>query len=167
LQKRRLQLMSVSPPHEIAACGQDFVLPMMRISLRVLISGLALSVFLAGCATGNNKRAESVMLPTDPQAQRGQLRQSGAKETRLAAFCKAPPQGQSAAATATIKSDCDRLLPLTPDASVFEKGNGVYVVSFQRGLTQAELCGGGQSNKGFCMGLVPGDTLTTMHFVAR
>ena len=147
--------------------GQGFVLPMMRICRRVLISGLALSVFLAGCATGNKKSAESVMLPTDPEAMRSQLRQSGAKETTLAAFCKAPPQGQSAAATATIKSNCDRLLPLTPDASVFEKGNGVYIVSFQRGLTQAELCGGGHSNKGFCTGLMPGDTLTTMHFVAR
>jgi hypothetical protein len=107
------------------------------------------------------------MLPTNPEAQRSQLRQSGAKETTLAAFCKAPPQAQSAAGTATIKSNCDRLLPLTPNASVFEKGNGVYVVSFQRPLTQAELCGSGQSNKGFCTGLLPGDILNSMHFVAR
>jgi hypothetical protein len=159
--------MSVSLPHGIAACGQGFVLPMMRICLKVLIAGLALPVLLAGCATGSNKSAEPVTLPTNPESQRAQLSQSGAKETTLAAFCKAPPPAQSAAGTASIKSTCDRLLPLTPDASVFDKGNGVYVVLFQRPLSQAELCGPGPSNKPFCTGLRPGDMMNTMVFSTR
>src|SRR5262245_3453538 len=140
---------------------------MLRIGFKVLISGLALSVMMAGCAPGNNKSAEPLVLPTNPEAQRGKLRQSGAKETTLAAFCKAPPPAQSAAGTASIKSTCDRLLGLAPDASVFDAGNSVYVVSFKRPLSQAQLCGNGPSNKPFCTGLRPGDMMNSMFFSTR
>lgn len=139
---------------------------MIRLLVQFFVSGVALSVLLAACVT-ENKRQPVIMAPMEPASQRAQLRQSGAKETTLGAFCKAPPRTETAAGTSAITTTCGRLATVATDASVFDKGNGVYTVLFTRPVGQADLCGGGQPKKGICSGLRPGDTLNTMHFTAR
>ncbi len=138
----------------------------MRPFFKLLIAGSALPVLLSACVT-ENKKQPVIMAPMEPSAQRAHLRQSGATETTLGAFCKSPPRTATPEGTSSIKTTCGRLQGVASDASVFHKGNGVYTVLFNRPITQADLCSGGQPKKGICAGLLPGDTLTTMHFTAR
>ena len=136
-----------------------------RMMRRLFIFGSVLPVLLGACVT-ENKKQPVIAAPMEPAAQRAHLRQSGATETTLGAFCNAPPQVQTPEGSSTIKTTCGRLRGVASDASVFHKGNGVYTVLFNGKVTQADLCGG-QPKKGVCAGLRPGDTLTTMHFTAR
>ena len=138
----------------------------MRPFLKFLTAALVLPLLLSACVTENQKNQPVIMAPMDPAAQRAHLRQSGAKETTLSAFCKSPPRVQTPEGDTAIKSTCGRLMPIASDASVFDKGNGVYTVLFKRPLKQADLCGG-SSNLRFCSMLRPGDTLNTMHFTAK
>lgn len=118
---------------------------------------------LAGCKTGSTNSTATIKQLNDPES----LRQSGAKETTLGAFCNAPPRAQTEAGTSAIKSTCSpHNLRLLSDASVFDKGDGVYAVFFKRPVTQAEFCGG-PSKPRTCSMLYAGDTLNSMRFTAR
>ena len=146
--------------------------PMLRPFHGLLTSALALGILLVGCSTGGQRARKpdinAAALRASPEARIAKLRSTGAKETTLAAFCKSPPTTQNPVGAAMIKSTCQpAFLKVASDAAVFDKGNGAYVVVLKRPVECGKLQGGGRPKVSGCAGLLPGEKMTAMAFVAR
>lgn len=127
-----------------------------RATVIALICGAAA---ISGCANSDGTTG-NVVTSFDPSSTAERYRASGAKETTLAAFCKAPPATSTPEAAEAIKQSCrPKVLQLAGDASLFDKGNGLYTVVFKRPVRNGDICPTGTTPQSICGNFSAGDTM--------
>lgn len=130
-------------------------------------SGLAfvavacLATGLGGCASTNGSSGP-VVTEFDNASTAARLRNSGARETTLRAFCNHPPHAATPAGAAAIRASCSpRVLGTAGDAAVFEKGGGLYHVVFKHPVKNGDICNKDSPPQSICGNFSYGDTMHT------
>jgi hypothetical protein len=125
----------------------------------VLFAVSCFAPVLGGCAATNTGPG-AVATDFDPSSTAARIRQSGAGETTLAAFCQNPPKTTNPAAAEAIKASCrPKVLALAGDAALFDKGDGLYPVVFKRPVRNGDICPTGTTPQSLCGNFSAGDTM--------
>jgi hypothetical protein len=129
-----------------------------RLLQTLLAAGAAAA--LAGCSTADSTTAGPIVTDFGSDSTAARLRSTGAVETTLSAFCKAPPKTSTPQAADAIKASCrPQVLSIAGDASVFEKGGGLYHVVFKRPVRNGDICPTGTTPQSLCGNFSAGDTM--------
>lgn len=130
--------------------------------IAVILSAAA----LGGCASSNGATG-NIVTSFDPSSTAERFRASGAQETTLASFCKAPPPTTTPEAAEAVKASCQpKVLQLAGDAALFDKGNGLYTVVFKRPVKHGDICPTGTTTQSLCGNFSSGDRMHSSRIVA-
>ena len=133
-----------------------------KVPLYAFAAMLCVAPPLFGCAQNNGGTTGSVVASFDPGSTANRFRSSGARETTLADFCRAPPPARSPEGAEAIKASCQRIvLDKVGDAALFDKGDGVYHVVFKRPIRNGDICPKGTTPNSICGNFGEGDKMNT------